>query len=214
MMFMANISFLMTQEIPSLVPSLPTSPQAETFKRYGTFSINYSTGVPDISIPLFEINHHGYSLPLELKYYPQPLKQGYNYDVVGHGWNLSINSCISRSIEHCADEEKNFIVEEPTGYYKDCGDCFKEFNYAHDLFNAILPDGSSFDFIIDNINGSLNLPRQMEGRSKCRAITLPLIYPLSLSPMKMASNIHSVKVIYMDQPSYTIITLSPGRCQG
>ncbi len=164
MMFMANISFLMTQEIPSLVPSLPTSPQAETFKRYGTFSINYSTGVPDISIPLFEINHHGYSLPLELKYYPQPLKQGYNYDVVGHGWNLSINSCISRSIEHCADEEKNFIVEEPTGYYKDCGDCFKEFNYAHDLFNAILPDGSSFDFVIDNINGSLKFTTS-NGRS-------------------------------------------------
>lgn len=55
------------QSIASMVPSIPTSPQAEAFLRYGDVNVNYQTGVPDISIPLFEINHRGYKLPLSLK---------------------------------------------------------------------------------------------------------------------------------------------------
>ena len=90
--------------IQPVAPSVPTSPQAEAFKKYGDFEINYSTGIPDISIPLFEINHRGYKLPITLKYNPQPLRPGYNYDVYGHGWGLSVSSCISRTIEYIPDE--------------------------------------------------------------------------------------------------------------
>ena len=56
-----------------IAPSIPTSPQAEAIQRYGDIAINYSTGTPDISIPLFEIDHRGYRLPVTLKYNPQPL---------------------------------------------------------------------------------------------------------------------------------------------
>jgi len=136
-------------------PFVPTSPQVEAFMKYGDYNINYSTGIPDISIPLFEINHRGFKIPLNLKYYPQPLKQGYNYDVFGHGWAMSMRSCVSRTIEFAPDEARNFIIDQPSGYYSVCGDCFNQFNYAHDKFNAILPDGTSFDFVIDKINGVL-----------------------------------------------------------
>lgn len=97
--------------IQPVAPSVPTSPQAEAFKKYGDFEINYSTGIPDISIPLFEINHRGYKLPIILKYNPQPLRPGYNYDVYGHGWGLSVNSCISRTIEYLPDEWRDFKLE-------------------------------------------------------------------------------------------------------
>jgi len=100
-----------TNNSMSIIPSIPTSPQAEAFSRYGEYSINYQTGVPDISIPLYEINQRGYKLPVALMYYPQPLKPGYNYDVFGHGWGLSINSCISRTIESIPDEWKDFKLE-------------------------------------------------------------------------------------------------------
>lgn len=149
--------------------SVPTSPQAEAFKRYGEYSVNYSTGVPDISIPLYEIDHHGYKIPLSLQYYPQPLKPGYNYDVYGHGWGLSVNSSISRSIEYVPDEWRDFKIENDrfSEYYYICPHCAElcegnllclmeqpyvdihSYNLGHDKFNLKLPDGRSFDFVMD-----------------------------------------------------------------
>jgi len=153
--------YILNQEViaqtsPSLSPHIPTSPQADAFARYGDIAINTSTGSPDISISLLEINHRGYKIPVALRYNAQPLKAGYNYDVVGHGWGLSMNSCISRSIEYQPDELKDFQLEIPssTEYVSLCGNsCLKEKNFAHDKFQAVLPDGSSFSFFIEKVNG-------------------------------------------------------------
>lgn len=142
------------QSSNSLLPHIPTSPQAESFARFGDLAINTSTGTPDISIPLIQIDHHGYRIPVTLKYNPQPLKAGYNYDVLGHGWGLSMNSCISRSIEYQPDELNDFELKVPSDdYLNNCGNCLTNGNYAHDKFRATLPDGSSFDFVIDKLNG-------------------------------------------------------------
>lgn len=72
---------------------------------------------------------------------------------------MSVNSCVSRTIEYKPDEESSFAIDPfPTidyqGRYTDDPSLFK--NYAHDKFNAVLPDGSSFSFIIDpGVNGNL-----------------------------------------------------------
>ena len=144
----------------SITPSIPTSPQAEAFRRYGEYSINYQTGTPDISIPLYEINHRGYKLPLALKYYPQPLKPGYNYDVFGRGWGLSVNSCISRSIECSPDEWDDFKIKISgnTDYvrlYPDISSTLMYYNYVPDKFHAVLPNGIEFDFTLEKINNQL-----------------------------------------------------------
>lgn len=148
-----------TTEIHSPVPTIRTSPQAEAIKRYGEYQVNYSTGIPDISIPLYEINHMGYKIPISLKYSPQPLKPGYNYDVFGHGWGLSVNSCISRTIEGAPDEKTNFQLEtnKLNNNYSIWGGKIMSINTAYDQFNATLPDGSSFDFTIQrDYSGILN----------------------------------------------------------
>lgn len=139
----------------SIVPSVPTSPQAEAFKMYGNMSVNPGTGIPDISIPLFEIDHHGYRLPLTLRYVPSPFRPGYNYDVFGHGWALSVSSCISRSIEGMPDESSDFKLDTDrlNVYYRNSsGIDFNSLNLKHDLFTAVLPDGSSFEFVIQKDN--------------------------------------------------------------
>ena len=133
-----------------IAPSIPTSPQAEAIQRYGDIAINYSTGTPDISIPLFEIDHRGYRLPVTLKYNPQPLRPGYNYDVYGQGWGLSIGSCVSRTISYIPDEWRNFKLDTDklSAYYSIYKDAMMQQNFGYDIFNASLPDGSSFEFII------------------------------------------------------------------
>lgn len=158
LMLIGGLNFLKAQTTQSLVPHIPTSPQAEAFKQYGEYAANYSIGTPDISIPLYEIDHRGYKIPVVLKYIAQPLKPGYNYDVVGQGWALSVNGCISRTIEYQPDELKDFVVETPGGdYARLCGNsCLLYKNYAHDRFSAVLPNGTSFEFIIDKQNGTRN----------------------------------------------------------
>ncbi|MDR0231966.1 MAG: RHS repeat protein [Dysgonamonadaceae bacterium] len=159
-LYVANSSVqAQTENTMSIIPSIPTSPQAEAFSRYGEYSINYQTGVPDISIPLYEIDHFGYKLPVVLKYYPQPLKPGYNYDVFGHGWSLSVNSCISRTIEGIPDEWKDFkldtewIYNNPFSFMQNGGaSTFTTKNFVHDKFHAVLPNGYGFDFIIDGLD--------------------------------------------------------------
>jgi len=156
LLFVMVISvFVSGQSIQSLIPSIPTSPQAEAFKMYGEYAVNPSTGIPDISIPLYEINHRGYKIPLALRYLARPMTPGYNYDVFGLGWALSPNSCVSRSIEYVPDEWRDFKIQIPGDVqapysFHQCGaGCLSDYNYAHDNFSAVLPDGSIFDFIID-----------------------------------------------------------------
>jgi hypothetical protein len=180
-----STSSLTAQSLQSLVPVVPTSPQADAFQKYGEYAVNFSTGVPDISIPLYEIDHRGYKIPLALKYFPQALKPGYNYDVYGHGWGLSVNSAVSRSIEGNPDEWSNFNLEEDkfdyyyfidpvaAWYCTTIPSCNLEtlprnnpndYNFFRDKFNVVLPDGSSFDFIIHNENNQGRQFAVSEGR--------------------------------------------------
>lgn len=137
--------------LPYVTPSVPTSPQAAAFKMYGDVAVNPAMGVPDISIPLFDIDHYGYRLPLSLKYNSAPFHPGYNYDVFGRGWALSISSCISRSIECMPDELKDFKLDTNEFgrlYQNFTEETLNVLNLKSDLFTAILPDGSSFEFVI------------------------------------------------------------------
>ena len=138
-------------DFPNNPLSVPTSPQAEAFKQHGDIAANPSTGIPDVSISLFEIDHHGYKLPLSLKYVPTPFRPGYNYDVFGRGWALSVSSCISRSIEGMPDETTDFKLDtkrfdEPYRFFS--SENLEKLNLKYDVFNVLLPDGSSFDFVI------------------------------------------------------------------
>lgn len=43
---------------PSVIPDTPTSPQAQAFVRLGEYTMNNSSGIPDIGLPLFQIDFH------------------------------------------------------------------------------------------------------------------------------------------------------------
>ena len=146
-----------------LQPHIPTSPQAAAFQRVGDFKVENASGMPDIMIPLYEIDHFGYKIPLALRYIATPLKPGYNYDVNGYGWAFTIGSCISRTIEGVPDENFNFelsdnvlyqgYIDKPNGIAED----LKTYNFQFDKFNAVLPDGRSFQFFITNQNNNFQI---------------------------------------------------------
>lgn len=139
----------------SFTPSIPTTPQAEAFQKIGEYSVNNASGMPDINLPLFEIDHYGYKIPLILRYIATPLRPGYNYDVTGHGWTLTLGSCISRTINSVPDENFNFFLSQNKLYdnYQDLQNAdalLNQYNFQYDRFQAKLPDGNSFTFYICN----------------------------------------------------------------
>ncbi len=146
------------QQAPNLKPEIPTSPQAEVLTRRGEFTSINSSGIPDISIPLFTFNHHGFTIPFTMRYMPHPLKPGYNYDVCGLGWSINNTYCISRTIVSHADEESDFrlnYIDIEDRYIKDVYKELSDYNISHDKFHATLPTGESFDFVINNESGTL-----------------------------------------------------------
>jgi hypothetical protein len=140
-----------------LLPKIATSPQAEAFQKVGDYTVNNSSGISDISIPLYEIDHCGYKIPLTLRYIASPLRPSYNYDVTGHGWTLSSGYCITRSVNTMRDEANNFLLHSQVlqSYYRDFETQMDYFNFQNDQFHATLPDGSSFTFYMRRENNQL-----------------------------------------------------------
>jgi len=164
-----------------LTPDVPPSPQAVAFNRLGDYQVNNNYGAPDISIPLFEIDFHGYRIPLALHYEASPLKPGYNYDVTGLGWTLSGNSCVSRTIKDRADEYglfSNPFALDPfynkTGQlmrYMDYAGQLDLLNYQYDSYNIVLPSGRTIPFFMYKADGVITyelLPSDGNVRIECR----------------------------------------------
>lgn len=149
----------------NLIPDTPPTPQAVAFNRLGDYLVNNNYGAPDINIPLFEIDHHGYKIPLALHYEASPMKPGYNYDVTGLGWTLSGNSCVSRTIKDRADEIGRFnnqFALDPfylrTGQemkYKDYIGELDKMNYQFDSYNIVLPSGRTIPFFMYKSGGTM-----------------------------------------------------------
>lgn len=144
----------------AVMPQIPPSPQAVAFNRLGEYQVNNNYGAPDINIPLWEIDFHGYKIPLSLHYEANPLKPGYCYDVTGIGWTLSGNSCVSRTIKDRADELPgpfeiaSFTLDSFTDKrgnarkYKNEKDRLHELNFQYDTYNIVLPSGRSIPFFM------------------------------------------------------------------
>jgi YD repeat-containing protein len=81
------------------------SPQAATIMKYGDFPVNYNTGVPEISIPLYTIKSGGLELPIILKYHASGLKpkEG-DLSPIAAGWSLEAGGMITRVIKNRCDE--------------------------------------------------------------------------------------------------------------
>ncbi|WP_140487127.1 RHS repeat protein [Flavobacterium sp. GSA192] len=104
-------SFAQNQDIafPHVVPM---SPNAAEFAKYGDIPVSHYTGVPNINIPLYEIDVDGLKLPISLNYHASGIKVDQEATWVGLGWSLNVGSRISRTT-NCVDD---FLNGDETDY--------------------------------------------------------------------------------------------------
>jgi hypothetical protein len=189
------------QQVPTIIPP---SPQAQAFMRYGEIPVDYSTGVPGISIPLYTLKEKKLELPISISYHASGIKVNDVASEVGLGWVLNRGGMISRTTYEQPDEESTgqktysnasellTAVATIAPVYKSSCNCYSGIDNLNDYFNSnfinqdplrdrfnyCLPNGTSGVFIFDylNQNNIITLPFRPLKIEKT-ASTINPIYP-------------------------------------
>ncbi|MFD0963830.1 hypothetical protein [Pseudofulvibacter geojedonensis] len=165
LLLLLGSSSLFGQELPKIIP--PT-PEATSLGKYVDVPVSHYTGMPNISIPIHNINLDGKTIPVNISYHAKGIKVDEIASRVGMGWTLNSGGVITRQVKWRADE-KSGTIADPSSYLE--GDHFvhyyqdtqegadaraymmnagtnKDFDYMPDqfMFNFM---GYSGKFIID-----------------------------------------------------------------
>lgn len=109
-------SHLFAQSTSQLSPKvIPPSPNAAALQRYGDIPVSPYTGVPNISIPIYNISVGGLSMPISINYHASGIKVADEASRVGLGWALNAGGIISRTIMGKDD----FFSNPTEGYHLD-----------------------------------------------------------------------------------------------
>jgi len=85
---------------------IPPSPTAASFQKYGLTPVSFNTGVPNISLPLYEVKAGDLSMPITLSYHSNGFKPREEAGWVGLGWNLNVGGCITRMKKGAVDDTR------------------------------------------------------------------------------------------------------------
>lgn len=106
-----NCSYLIGQDddynyLPPEAPN-PTfvSPEVASLGKYVDYPVGLYTGVPNINIPIYEINYGDIKLPISLSYHASGIKVEEIASWVGLGWSLNAGGVITRQVRGIPDDQ-------------------------------------------------------------------------------------------------------------
>lgn len=153
---------------------VPPAPEAASLGKYVDMPVNYSSGLPQISLPLFNATNRDVTVPVSLSYHAGGIRVEEIASRVGLGWNLQAGGSITRSVRGIADDgpngwlspettvsdfkttpggvtgenNKNVLMEEALSGGND---------YEPDIFNFSYPGGGG-KFIFDENGNVTTIP--------------------------------------------------------
>jgi len=93
-------------QIKRMMPNpVPASPNVASLGKFGDYQVSHFSGLPEISIPIFEVKSGGLSIPITLSYHASGVKPTDIASWVGMGWSLSAGGQISRNVQGKPDDE-------------------------------------------------------------------------------------------------------------
>ncbi len=109
-----------TDDYPTYFPSvIPPPPQAAAITRYASYPVSHTTGLPEISVPLYEIDLGGYNLPISISYHASGARPDDMPGYVGSGWILNAGGAVTRTILGKPDREMTHSTIELPCYDND-----------------------------------------------------------------------------------------------
>jgi YD repeat-containing protein len=87
-----------------LPPVIPPSPNAASLGKYGDIPVSNYTGVPNISIPLFDIKEGDIHVPISLNYHASGIRVEEEASWMGLGWSLDAGGVVTKSVVGLDDE--------------------------------------------------------------------------------------------------------------
>ena len=126
------------QQLPEIIPA---SPVAQQFNKFGEVPVGHTSGIPDVSIPLYTIRQGDIEVPIVLRYHYNGFKPGDpNLTNVALGWTLHVGGNINRSIRGQADD---LVKKAP---WTDTEFLSKNENVSDDYLNLFdFHDNSNYD---------------------------------------------------------------------
>src|SRR5690554_5200706 len=103
--FISNINHCFGQnegiELPNVIGP---SPEVAALAKYIEMPVNYSTGIPQIEIPIHTISEGNIQLPVSLSYHAGGIRVNEEASSVGLGWSLMAGGVIGRTIKGKPDD--------------------------------------------------------------------------------------------------------------
>lgn len=92
------------QRLADLKNVIPPSPNSSSLGEYADWPVHEYTGVPSISIPIYEVKSSSISMPISLSYHAGGIKVGDIASWAGLAWTLNAGGVITRSVRGLPDE--------------------------------------------------------------------------------------------------------------
>src|ERR1035437_7189149 len=84
--------------------NIPNSPEAINFSKFGIIPVTLYSGMPNVSVPLYEIHEGNIKVPITLSYYSKGFKPSEVSANTGLGWSLQSGGIITRIVRGQVDE--------------------------------------------------------------------------------------------------------------
>ncbi|PTS92556.1 hypothetical protein DBR11_26710, partial [Pedobacter sp. HMWF019] len=151
----------LSQTTPPLPKLIPASPDAASLGRFGDIPVSYSTGLPEISIPIYQINIGKIQQPISLNYHAGGVRVNDISSSVGIGWSLNAGGVITRSVVGKADETgyltlptESDLLANTSAYY---GPLYLGSDWEPDVFNFNI-NGQSGKFYFNKDQSVFQIP--------------------------------------------------------
>jgi YD repeat-containing protein len=90
---------------------IPPSPTASSLGKYGDVPVSLFSGLPGVSVPLFELSSKELSVPISISYHAAGVKVEDIAGWIGTGFSLNAGGAITRSIRGRPDEDVGRLTD-------------------------------------------------------------------------------------------------------
>ncbi|MBA4260193.1 MAG: hypothetical protein C0446_13595 [Chitinophaga sp.] len=134
----------------------PVSPEAASLGKYGQIPVSYYTGVPNISIPLYNIKTGDIQMPISVSYHSSGIKVDEMSSSIGLGWALNAGGVVTRS-QRGLDDEVSFInngVDKARRLYNNLMSTTEKNQYLLEIYRKqVDSEADIFYFNVGGISG-------------------------------------------------------------